>query len=95
MAEADLSRIVNLIMENPALVEQISNLAKGEEETENNAEPVNEATVVTEPKEPSPRKLHRTQLIGAMKPYLSPERRKAVETMMSIMDILDITGGRA
>ncbi len=95
MAEADLSKIVSLIMENPSLIEQISNLAKQSEDSSPEAEPVAEAPVITEPKVNSPKKLHRTQLIGAIKPYLSPERRKAVETMLSIMDILDITGGRA
>lgn len=95
MAEADLSKIVSLIMENPSLIEQISNLAKQGEDNSHEAEPVEETPVSAEPKLNSPKKLHRTQLIGAMKPYLSPERRKAVETMLSIMDILDITGGRA
>lgn len=95
MAEADLSKIVNLIMENPSLVEQISNLAKGSEDKPPAEETIAESPVTAELKEQNPRKLHRSQLIGAMKPYLSPERRKAVETMLSIMDILDITGGRA
>lgn len=95
MAEVDLAKIVNLIMENPSLVEQIQGLVKGSEESEPKSEPIAEPVASVEPREKSPKRLHRTQLIGAMKPYLSPERRRAVETMMSIMDILDITGGRA
>ena len=95
MAEPDLSKIVSLIMENPSLIEQISNLAKESESKVEKEEPREDIPVVSEPRVNNPKRLHRTQLIGAIKPYLSPERRKAVETMLSIMDILEITGGRA
>ena len=35
-------------------------------------------------------KKKRTELLYALKPYLSNERSRAVETMLSVMDILDI-----
>ena len=94
MAETpDLSKIVNLIMENPALIEQISSLARssGEEvdteavavETEGTAEA---APVAALPK----RSARRHELIGAMKPYLSEKRSKTVDSVMAIADILDL-----
>ena len=44
MAEADLSKIVNLIMENPKLIEQIKNLAsQNSENKESEAEAAAEA----------------------------------------------------
>ena len=93
----DLSRIVGMIMENPGLVNEIAAMAK-------NAEAAPEA-----PEEPKPqaaptpraegteseRRVHRSRLASAMKPYLSKERARAIDTMMSIADILDMTRGRS
>ena len=100
MSSPDLSKIVGLIMENPALIEEISALAKSEGETvdrepkergenENESEPVVAAPV----QQSSNRRMRRTRLLGALKEYLSPERARAVDTMVNILDIIDLAGG--
>lgn len=89
----DLSRIVNLIMQNPELIEQISALAKGESEITPVTE---EAAEVSAPEESidqhSERNMraHRHELLSAMKPYLSESRRIAIDSMASILDIIDV-----
>ena len=89
----DLSGIVNLIMQNPALIEQISALAKQRPEAE--APESTEETVATETpavSEPSPApmlKSNRRDLINAMKPYLSESRQVAIDSMSSILDVID------
>ena len=102
----DLTRVINLIMENPALIEEIAALAKKDnarEETDSTASPVAEAeavsasaqvpsgeraseAVVATPRGRSPR----NELLGALKPYLSNERAKAIDSMMTIADIFDM-----
>lgn len=101
MAEADLSKIINLIMENPTLIEQIKGLAaKSDEEkltvAEENPPEVESKTDYTPPSAATyeeanthPRS-RRKNLLYAIKPYLSSERGKAIETMLSIADILDM-----
>ena len=90
----DLSRIVNLIMENPRLIEEISALAKGDgeikspdadEKTELPSPTVAEATYGVG----TPSRERRTELLSALKPYLSSERQRAIDSMISIADILD------
>ena len=82
MAEADLSKIVNLIMENPKLIAEIKNLASTEEKAENETtEPTielkNERETVeqvieahTYPSQKS-NKARRNDLLSALKPYVS------------------------
>ena len=90
----DLSRIVNLIMQNPELIEQISALANSEPKDtpapeEAAAEVVAEETV----SQPTPKRdmrSHRHELLSAMKPYLSEGRRSALDSMSSILDIIDV-----
>jgi hypothetical protein len=99
----DLSGIINLIMQNPSLIAEISALAKPK------AEPVEEADTtesVTE-KEQSVStedhteektvataaplmRTHRHELLNAMKPYLSESRRSAIDSMASILDLIDV-----
>lgn len=90
----DLSKIVNLIMQNPDLIQQISALADSEQ-TEEESEL--EETVETQ----APEKIiptgneknmraHRRELLSAMKPYLSESRRTAIDSMASILDIIDV-----
>ena len=96
---SDLSRIINLIMQNPSLVEQISELAK----------PKNEETAVTPEPESTPEpssqafahenndrkesmKAHRYALLNAMKPYLSEHRRSAIDSMTSILEVIEVIG---
>ena len=119
----DLSRIVNLILSNPKLIEEISALVKsdgtgGAPDTEPTAvvgasalppdgaaevsahvqgeEPVGAAeSTASDTAVPTAAgvKLHRetrSHLLSALKPYLSDNRRKAVDSMLQIADLLDV-----
>ena len=98
----DLSKIVQLIMENPQLIEAISGLAAGEKTKSEEAvvepneksspEPEVKPSAVTTLSENSSAsaKARRAQLLGALKPYVSDERAKAIDSMMSIADIVDM-----
>jgi hypothetical protein len=101
----DLSNVISLIMENPSLVQQISNLAKGQNEsTPDDLQQKTEEKVVKEQvEEPTSaptyapilnQRSNRTQLLGALKPYVSKERAKAIDSMISIADILDMMKAR-
>ena len=96
----DLSRIVGLIMENPKLIEEISSLVKQESgvEPENEVEVQSqEAQTVEKAEEVSvlttnvdnSRKKNRSELLSAFKPYVSSERAKAIDSMISIANVLD------
>ncbi len=105
----DLSKVISLITENPEIIAQISALAKGtgedkkpKEATENAAsKPVGEestAVNVTPAKAPisegRPDTRNRQRLLSAFKPYLSGERAKAIDSMITITEILGNMGGR-
>ena len=98
----DLSKIVSLIMENPKLIEEISSLAKsGEPKAPKSNEQIPEeigtaqsalvssASIVAE-RDPS----SRTKLLGALKPYVSSERASAIDSMLSIAEVLDMMKAR-
>lgn len=88
----DISKIVSLIMENPQLIEQISNLAKSEQTNaqEESGEAIVPTNTVIEPSGEGNRKSNtRSQLLRAMKPYLSEGRGRAIESMLTISGILD------
>ena len=92
----DLSSIVSLIMQNPTLIEQISALAKPKVESEvpeasepektDGEAPVSSAEATSVPLMRS----HRRDLLNAMKPYLSENRRMAIDSMSSILDVIDV-----
>ena len=101
----DLSKVVGLIMENPALIEQISSLARKSAVSQTSEENLEI------PEETAPQKAeevhaeptyaraeigqsNRTRLLCALKPYVSKERAKAIDSMISIADILDVMKGR-
>lgn len=101
----DLSRVVSLIMENPGLIEQISNLAKQKSDDSPITEEIPEIvaenkgeeaeSVASQPSSPPPNgRTNRAQLLGALKPYVSKERAKAIDSMISIADILDMMRAR-
>ena len=96
----DLSKLVQTIMENPELVEAISKLMANDEKPSEQTPPEaevklpeptvqkpTEAPVMTEL--PGKRE-RRTRLLSALKPYMSGERAKAIDSMISIVDVLDI-----
>lgn len=111
----DLSRIVNLILENPKLIEEVAALARSDAEEENAAaaekpaahaeeegESAEAATTSGEERTetlspvpptktpPSHGKETRNRLIAALKPYLSENRRRAVDSMLGLYDLFDI-----
>ena len=96
MAETDISKIVNLIMENPKIIEEIRELS---EKTTKEEEPtaISEETVKTTEIEQKPTyeqkssdKARRKELLRALKPYVSKERSNAIDSMLSIADVLEI-----
>lgn len=102
----DIGRVVGLIMENPQLIEQIAALAKGKPESQEvvvseEEQPIKEeAPIEATPTVSQPSytggqdRLNRAHLLGALKPYVSKERAKAIDSMISIADILDMMRAR-
>lgn len=101
----DLSKIIGLIMENPKLIEEISALVKSDEQQNNSlpTEELQEATVpdvttpvIAEPdvKVKQPQRSNRTELLCALKPYVSKERAQAIDSMLSIAGILEVMRGK-
>lgn len=100
MAENDLSKIVNLIMQNPELIEQIKKLGDkestaeekaGEEATESASKETSvKEEVATNADARSNERKRRHELLCALKPYVSEGRGRAIDSMMSITDILDV-----
>ena len=98
----DLSKIVSLIMENPKLIEEISNLAKGSEINDAHNEEITKTEEIAEASAPissiSTPPAHtlssRARLLGALKPYVSEGRANAIDSMLSIADILDMMKAR-
>ena len=99
----DLSGIINLIMQNPSLIAEISALAKPKSDPSPEPEITESAQQKEEPtvkEEPSEEKItvssaplmrtHRHELLSAMKPYLSENRRSAIDSMASILDVIDV-----
>ena len=95
----DIGKIVGLIMDNPQIIEQISALAK-----QGDAPKVTEEAVPPPVENEKPQQTagvpqtvgrgERARLLGALKPYVSSERAKAIDSMMSIADILEMMRSR-
>lgn len=97
----DIAKIVSLIMENPSLVAEIADMAKGATGNEGEGEEVKatadesaESVSAHVISQDEPKRVHRMRLAAAMKPYLSTERAKAIDAMMSIVDILEVVRGK-
>ncbi len=97
----DLSKVVELIMQNPAIISEIQGLLKNDSESppslpqkaEDEAPmPKSEsaATPVSAGAAEISAKARRAQLLSAMKPYVSSERAKAIDSMISISEILEV-----
>lgn len=97
MDTPDIASIVSMIISNPGLVEQISGMVKGDSKVETEPMEETDTRVRSDSEERAPlppineKRLHRTKLANAMKPYLSEPRQKAIDAMLSIADIIDIT----
>ena len=92
MSETDLSKIVSLIMENPKLIEEIRSLGeKGEKNDGNEPGEIEEKKdtprIPIQERESATR---RKALLSAIKPYVSSERGRAIDSMISIAEILDM-----
>ena len=105
----DLGKIVSLIMENPKLVSDIKAMAENKEKTEEEDIKDEENEVKEEPKMASADILpnqkketfsgdhthsNRKRLLAAFKPYLSEERKRALDSIVSITDIIDAMKAR-
>ena len=99
----DLSGIINLIMQNPSLIAEISALAKqkteSEEETAQTENAIEKEEQSAKEKQSEEKavataaplmRTHRHELLNAMKPYLSEGRRSAIDSMASILDVIDV-----
>ena len=86
----DIGKIVGLIMENPQLIEQISALAKQEkpEERVQKQEEIKPASADTYTAQS--RQNERSKLLYALKPYLSSDRAKAIDSVITIAGVLDV-----
>ena len=89
----DLSKIVNLIMQNPHLISEIQSLAKGEKKDEgeesSEAQTRTEASVKADVPPRVSKSEKRGKLLASMKPYLREERARSIDTFLTIADMLD------
>ena len=98
----DLSKIISIIMENPGLINEIKSLAEGKSEAAEEplqekkmTEEVSVIPTVTKAGEPeSAERKNRQRLLSAFKPYVSGERGRAIDSMLSIADIIDAMKAR-
>ena len=96
MAEVDISKVISVIMENPKLLDEIKSLAANESTSEpptaQSSEPSEVHTAYTA--EPPQKRSKRTELLDALKPYISDERKKAIESFITIAEILEVMRGK-
>ena len=101
----DVSKVISVIMENPKLIEEISALVNSKEASGGTVEESIPEKPPELKEEAPPESLptyapvgygrsNRAQLLGALKPYVSKERAKAIDSMLSIADILDMMRAR-
>ena len=101
----DIARVVSLIMENPRLIEEISsmvNKSEGEESesvdtlkvSEKTGTSENEASASAKEEKSAPSRQNRSELLLALKPYVSKQRAQAIDSMITIVNILDTMKGR-
>ena len=92
----DLSKIVNLIMQNPSLIAEISSLVKQDAAAETPTESeANEAAnapseLKSAPIQADASHSQRYELLSALKPYLSESRRSAIDYMISVSEIFNM-----
>lgn len=99
----DLSKIVGLIMENPGIIAQISELVrKGEPEPSEEMTEPNPITEQTRPTEQAPaaaapresQRERRAALLCALKPYVSEKRAQAIDSMLTITEMIELMKAR-
>ena len=100
----DIAKVVNLIMENPKLIEEISSMVNKSETTPGDSpgsaekEEAKESSHAnddpdTSVKGNSQSHKNRSQLLAALKPYVSKQRAQAIDSMITIVNILDTMKG--
>lgn len=100
----DIARIISLIMENPKLIEEITKMARDdgvkEDESQEALPEVKDQRDVKDAVETAApiienrsRGRNRGELLCALKPYVSKERAQAIDSMLSIVEILDVMKG--
>ncbi len=88
---ADLSKVVSKIMEHPELIEQISGLLSDEKVGENApTEPA--VKIQAQPISENPDGKRRQKLLGALRPYLSKERARLLDSMSAVLDLMEAMG---
>ena len=91
-ATPDLSKVISIIMENPDIIERISSLVKSESQAPKTMPSTEE--IIAEPAHTAPPTLpersRRSQLLGALKPYVKKERAQAIDSVIAIADMLDM-----
>ena len=90
MADLELNKIVGMIMENPELVEKIKAMGEAAK-SDTDTKPDNESQDIPTLNQQvfAPHRSKRNELLRAMQSFLSDERKKSLETMMTIADVLD------
>ena len=88
----DISKVISILMENPDIIERISSLVKSENQS---APPTPEKEeIAAEPTytlpKARPERSRRSQLLGALKPYVKKERAEAIDSVIAIADMLDM-----
>lgn len=92
----DISQVVNLLMQNPSIIENISSLlANKSEPTVTEGERVEEVpATLSEKTVPVKSHSNRSALLAVIKPYLRSSRATAIDSMIGILDVLDKMRGR-
>ena len=93
----DLSRIVNLILQNPDLIKQIEALAGQEEKSTEAplpmaAEPEPKAVTASVQAHGNDKRQKRAQLLTALRPYVSEKRGKTIDSLLGMVDLIDLMG---
>ena len=89
MAELELNKIVGMIMENPELVEKIKAMGTAMNEAkETSKEEIIKSESADVPTF-TPKRSKRYELLHSLEGFLSEDRKKSLETMMTIAEVLD------
>ena len=93
----DISKIISLIMENPELIEKIKALRdqseKSEKEETAKIKEEETAAVSADPLHTGTDKKRRDTLLCALKPYVSPNRAKAIDSMLNAIEVFNLIRG--
>lgn len=106
----DISKIIGIIMENPDIIARIKGLLDKQDasdikteqaaaikaddgQNEGQSEPA--ATETNDAYLKSQSKKKRRELLSALKPYVKSERAQAIDTMLSVIDVITTIKGQS